>query len=75
MKRNILITMGILILIGFAISGFFGAIGGIFIASIIGMIYGAVKHSKPFIKWSAAALAISIVCIILFYFCLVTSPM
>ena len=75
MKRNILTTMGILILIGFAVSGFFGAIAGIFVAAGMDLVYGAVKQNKPFIKWSAVALAISIICILLFYFCLVTSPM
>lgn len=75
MKRNILTTMGLLILIGFALSGFFGAVAGVLVAAIIGMVYGAVKHDKPFIKWSAIALVIAILCIILFYLCLTSSGM
>lgn len=67
MKRNILTTMGILILIAFAFQGFFGAVAGILLASIIGIVYGAVKHDKVFVKWSAVALVISILCIIAFY--------
>ena len=67
MKRNILITMGILILIAFAFQGLFGAVAGILLASIIGIVYGTVKHDKAFVKWSAVALVISILCIIPFY--------
>lgn len=67
MKRNILVTMGILILIGFAIQGFVGAIGGIFLTTIIGIVYGTVKRDKRLVKWSAAALMITIFCIMVCY--------
>ncbi len=40
---------------------------GILLASIIGIVYGTVKHDKAFVKWSAVALVISILCIITFY--------
>lgn len=67
MKRNILVTMGILILTGFAIQGFVGAIGGIFLTTIIGIVYGTVKRDKRLVKWSAAALMITIFCIMACY--------
>ena len=37
--------------------------------------YGAVKKNKQFLRWSVIALTIDIICIILFYFCLVQSDM
>lgn len=67
MKRNILITMGILVLIGFAVQGFVGAIGGIFLTTIVGIVYGTVKRDKKLVKWSAAALMITIFCIMTCY--------
>lgn len=67
MKRNILITMGILILAGFVVQGFIGAIGGIFLITIIGILYGAIKKDKKLVRWSAAALMITVFCIMAFY--------
>ena len=67
MKRNILITMGILVLIVFAVQGFVGAIGGIFLTTIVGIVYGTVKRDKKLVKWSAAALMITIFCIMACY--------
>ena len=67
MKRNILITMGILILIGFALQGFIGTIGGIFLTTFTGIIYGTAKKDKQLVKWSAAALMITIFCIMVCY--------
>lgn len=73
MKRNILITMGILVLVGFAVQGMVGAVAGIFVASIVGLVYGAVKRDKLFVKWSAFALVITILCVIAFYLGLTNS--
>ena len=67
MKRNILVTMGILVLIGFAVQGFVGAIGGIFLTTVVGIVYGTVKRDKKLVKWSAAALMITIFCIMACY--------
>lgn len=67
MKRNILVTMGILVLIGFAVQGFVGAIGGIFLTTVVGIVYGTVKRDKKLVKWSAAALMITIFCIMVCY--------
>lgn len=67
MKRNILVTMGILVLIGFAVQGFVGAIGGIFLTTVVGIVYGTVKRDKKLVKWSAAALMIAIFCIMACY--------
>lgn len=67
MKRNILVTMGILVLIGFAVQGFVGAIGGIFLTTVVGIVYGTVKRDKKLVKWSAAALMIAIFCIMVCY--------
>lgn len=75
MKRNILITMVILILVGFAVQGIFGAVAGIFVASIIGVVYGAMKRDKLLVKWSSITLVITILCVILFYVGLINSDM
>ncbi|WP_308762049.1 hypothetical protein [uncultured Bacteroides sp.] len=75
MKNNILITMGILVLLGIAIQGVFGIITGILLSAILGIIYGAVKRNKQFLRWSVIALTIDILCIIFFYFCLIQSGM
>ena len=69
MKNNILITMGILVLLGIAVQGLFGIVAGVFLSAILGIIYGAVKKNKQFLRWSVIALTIDIICIILFYFC------
>lgn len=71
MKNNILITMGILVLLGVAVQGLFGIVAGVFLSAILGIIYGAVKKNKQFLRWSVIALTIDIICIILFYFCLI----
>lgn len=67
MKNNILITMGILVLLGIAIQGVFGIITGILLSAILGIIYGAVKKNKQFLRWSVIALTIDILCIIVFF--------
>ena len=75
MKNNILITMGILVLLGIAVQGLFGIVAGVFLSAILGIIYGAVKKNNQFLRWSVIALTIDIICIILFYFCLIQSDM
>ena len=67
MKRNILITMGILLLIGFALQGFIGALVGLLLTTLIGIIYGTARKDKQLVKWSAAALMITIFCIMVCY--------
>ncbi len=67
MKNNILITMGLLILVGLAVQGLFGVAAGILVSAIIGIVYGVVKKKKLFIKWSVVALIIDLICIIAFY--------
>ena len=51
MKNNILITMGILVLLGVAVQGLFGIVAGVFLSAILGIIYGAVKKNKQFLRW------------------------
>ena len=67
MKNNILITMGLLILVGLAVQGLFEVAAGILVSAVIGIVYGAVKKKKLFIKWSVVALIIDLICIIAFY--------
>ena len=67
MKNNILVTMAILILVGLAVQGIFGVAAGILISAVIGIIYGAVKKDKQFVKWSVTALVIDLSCILWFY--------
>lgn len=71
MKNNILITMGILVLLGIAIQGVFGIITGVLLSAILGIIYGAVKKNKQFLRWSVIALTIDILCIIVCFLYLV----
>ncbi len=71
MKNNILITMGILVLLGIAIQGVFGIIAGVLLSAILGIIYGAVKKNKQFLRWSVIALTIDILCIIVCFLYLV----
>lgn len=67
MKNNILVTMAILILVGLAVQGIFGVAAGILVSAVIGIIYGAVKKDKQFVKWSVTALVIDLICILWFY--------
>ena len=75
MKNYILITMGILVLLGVAVLGLFGIVAGVFLSAFLGIIYGAVKKNKQILRRSVIALTIDIICIILFYFCLIQSDM
>ena len=67
MKNNILITMAILILVGLAVQGRLGVAAGILVSAIIGIIYGAAKKDKQFIRWSVTALVIDLICVLLIY--------
>ena len=67
MKNNILITMAILILVGLAVQGMLGVAAGILVSAIIGIIYGAAKKDKQFIRWSVTALVIDLICVLLIY--------
>ena len=66
-KKSILFALAALVLIGFAVQGFVGAIGGIFLTTVVDIVYGTVKRDKKLVKWSAAALMITIFCIMACY--------
>lgn len=51
--------MGILVLLGIAIQGLFGIVAGVFLSAILGIVYGAVKKNKRFLRWSVIALTIA----------------
>ena len=59
MKNNILITMGILVLLGVAVQGLFGIVAGVFLSAILGIIYGAVKKNKQFLRLPSTSSASS----------------
>lgn len=63
--------MGILVLLGMAIQGVFGIVASVFLAAMLGIIYGAAKKNKQFLRWSVIALTIDIICLILSYLYLV----
>jgi hypothetical protein len=67
MKNNILITMGLLIVVGLAVADIAGVAIGILLASIVGMIYGCGKKDKQFVKWSVIAFVIDVLCALLFW--------
>lgn len=67
MKNNILITMGLLIVVGLAVADIAGVAIGILLASIVGMIYGYGKKDKQFVKWSVIAFVIDVLCAFLFW--------
>lgn len=64
MRSKILAVMGFIMLAGFLTIGFFVFPIGITICAIIGLCYGYKKKDKPFIQWSAVALAIGIASVI-----------
>ena len=73
MRNRILMTMVIIVIVGIAIQGIIGIIAGIIVASIVGIVY-ALKD-KLMKKWSVVVFILSIVCLILFYVCLINSNM
>ena len=61
MRNRILMTMVIIVIVGIAIQGIIGIIAGI--------------KDKLMKKWSVVVFILSIVCLILFYVCLINSNM
>ena len=68
-------TMVIIVIVGIAIQGIIGIIAGIIVASIVGIDYALIKKDKLMKKWSVVVFILSIVCLILFYVCLINSNM
>ena len=75
MRNRILMTMVIIVIVGIAIQGSIGIIAGIMVASIVGIVYALIKKDKLMKKWSVVVFILSIVCLILFYVCLINSNM
>ena len=69
MRNRILMTMVIIVIVGI------GIIAGIIVASIVGIVYALIKKDKLMKKWSVVVFILSIVCLILFYVCLINSNM
>ncbi|GAA6369925.1 hypothetical protein I1900192L5_18930 [Odoribacter splanchnicus] len=68
-------TMGIVVIVGIAMQGIIGIIAGIIVASIVGIVYALIKKDKLMKKWSVVVFIFSIVCLTLFYVCLINSNM
>ena len=75
MRNRILMTMVIIVIVGIAIQGIIGISAGIIVASIVGIVYALIKKDKLMKKWSVVVFILSIVCLILFYVCLINSNM
>ena len=75
MRNRILMTMVIIVSVGIAIQGIIGIIAGIIVASIVGIVYALIKKDKLMKKWSVVVFILNIVCLILFYVCLINSNM
>ena len=75
MRNRFLMTMVIIVIVGIAIQGIIGIIAGIIVASIVGIVYALIKKDKLMKKWSVVVFILSIVCLILFYVCLINSNM
>ena len=75
MRNRILMTMVIIVIVGIAIQGIIGIIAGIIVATIVGIDYDLIKKDKLMKKWSVVVFILSIVCLILFYVCLINSNM
>ena len=75
MRNRILMTMVIIVIVGIAIQGIIGIIAGIIVASIVVIVYALIKKDKLMKKWSVVVFILSIVCLILFYVCLINSNM
>ena len=67
--------MGIVVIVGIAMQGIIGIIAGIIVASIVGIVYALIKKDKLMKKWSVVVFIFSIVCLTLFYVCLINSNM
>ena len=68
-------TMVIIVIVGIAMQGIIGIIAGIIVASIVGIVYALIKKDKLMKKWSVVVFIFSIVCLTLFYVCLINSNM
>ena len=75
MRNRNLMTMVIIVIVGITIQGIIGIIAGIIVASIVGIVYALIKKDKLMKKWSVVVFILSIVCLILFYVCLINSNM
>ena len=75
MRNRILMTMVIIVIVGIAIQGIIGINAGIIVESIVGIVYALIKKDKLMKKWSVVVFILSIVCLILFYVCLINSNM
>ena len=75
MRNRILMTMGLVVSVGIAMQGIIGIIAGIIVASIVGIVYALIKKDKLMKKWSVVVFIFSIVCLTLFYVCLINSNM
>ena len=75
MRNRILMTMGIVVIVGIAMQGIIGINAGIIVASIVGIVYALIKKDKLMKKWSVVVFIFSIVCLTLFYVCLINSNM
>ncbi|GCB33900.1 hypothetical protein [Bacteroides faecalis] len=67
-RSKILTIIGIIMLTGIILLGFFGFPVGILFGSIVGLCFGIYKKDQLFIKWSSIALILDVVFII--YFCI-----
>ena len=75
MRNRILMTMGIVVIVGIAMQGIIGIIAAIIVASNVGIVYALIKKDKLMKKWSVVVFIFSIVCLTLFYVCLINSNM
>ncbi len=75
MRSGILITTGIIVIVGIAMQSIIGIITGMIVASIVGMVYAFSKKDKLMKKWSVIIFILSIACLALFYVCLINSNM
>lgn len=75
MRSRILITMGIIVIVGITVLGITGAIAGIIVASIVGIVYAVIKKDKLIKKWSIISFILIISFLALFFVCLINSNM
>ena len=68
-------TMVIIVIVGIAIQSIIKKNARIIVASIVGIVYALIKKDKLMKKWSVVVFILSIVCLILFYVCLINSNM
>ncbi len=59
-RSTILTIIGIVMLVGISLLGFFGIPIGILLSSIFGICFGIYKKDKLFIQWSSIAFILNI---------------